>query len=111
MHLQGVNSMAMSGLVYRKPLVGSRWATSLLLCMNGLRKQTFHLVGPPLLVLKVVLQSGHSGTARMTESPGQRVLPLPLGVDHVIVCVLSDDIYKTEMLTWVFPHRCDHCNN
>ena len=52
MHLQGVNSMAMSGLVYRKPLVGSRWAASLLLCMNGLRKQTFHLVGPPLPVLK-----------------------------------------------------------
>jgi len=77
-HLQGVNSMAMSGLVYRKPLVGSRWATSRLLCMNGLRKQTFHLVGPPLVVLKVVLQSGHSGIARMTESPapGQRVSTL-----------------------------------
>jgi len=49
----GCKLQAVSGLVYRKHLVGSRWAASLLLCMNGLRKQTFHLVGPPLLVLKV----------------------------------------------------------
>jgi len=33
-HLQGANSMAMSWLVYIKPLVGSRWATSLLLCIE-----------------------------------------------------------------------------
>jgi len=34
--------------------------------MNGHRKQTFHLVGSPLLLLKVFSQTGHSGTARMT---------------------------------------------
>ena len=49
MHLQGTNSMAVSGL---GSLAGSRWATSLLLYTNGLRKQTFHLVGPPLLAFK-----------------------------------------------------------
>ena len=39
--------MAMSGLEYRKPLVGSGWDVSLLLCMNGLIKRSSHLVGPP----------------------------------------------------------------
>jgi len=34
----GPVNMAASGLSYRKPLVSSGWAISLLLCMNRLRK-------------------------------------------------------------------------
>ena len=35
------NSMAKSGLSFRKILVGTGWAVSLLLCTNGQRKQPF----------------------------------------------------------------------
>jgi len=38
------NSMAISG---RKALVGTGWAVSLLLCMIGVRKQSFFLVEHP----------------------------------------------------------------
>ena len=45
----------MSGLSYKKALVGTVWAVSLILCMtgHGLRKPFSHLVGPPFLALKV----------------------------------------------------------
>ena len=36
-HTKGTNSMAASELSCRKPLVGTGWAISLLLCTNGLR--------------------------------------------------------------------------
>ena len=39
MHLKGADSMAVSGLSFRKALVGSGWATAILLWTNGLRKQ------------------------------------------------------------------------
>ena len=35
--------MAISGHSFRNTLVGSGWATSVLLCMNGLRKQSSHI--------------------------------------------------------------------
>ena len=38
MHLKGADSMAVSGLSFRNALVGSGWATAVLLCMNWLRK-------------------------------------------------------------------------
>jgi len=38
-HLKGANSMALSGLRFENALVGSEWATVVLLCTNGLRKQ------------------------------------------------------------------------
>jgi len=38
-------NMAVSELGYRKPLVGSKWAIFLLLCMDGLTKQSSHLEG------------------------------------------------------------------
>jgi len=44
--------MAMSGLGFRKVLVGNGWAVSLLLCMIELRKLFSHIVGPPILALK-----------------------------------------------------------
>ena len=47
--------MAMSGLGFRKVLVGNGWAVSLLLCMIELRKLFSHIVGPPILALKVLL--------------------------------------------------------
>jgi len=50
-HLKGAKSMAASGLGCRKPLVGTGWAISLLLCMNGLREQSSDLVGPPFLTI------------------------------------------------------------
>ena len=40
------NSMAVSELSFEKTLVGTGWAISVLLCINGLRKQSSHLVGP-----------------------------------------------------------------
>ena len=44
--------MATSGLGWRKKaLVGTGWAISLLLCMCGLTKHTFGLVGPPFLTI------------------------------------------------------------
>ena len=41
------------GLGFRKALVGTLWAVSLLLYTIGLRKQSSHLVRPPFLALKV----------------------------------------------------------
>jgi len=38
-HLKGANRMAVSGLHFGSALVGSGWATAVLLCMNRLRKQ------------------------------------------------------------------------
>jgi len=37
-HLKGADSMAVSGLNFRNALVGSGWATAVLLCTNRLRK-------------------------------------------------------------------------
>jgi len=39
-HLKGADSMAVSGLCFGNALVGSEWATAVLLCTNGLRKQS-----------------------------------------------------------------------
>jgi len=49
-HPKGANSMAASGRDYRKALVGTGWAISLV-CMNRLRKQTCGFVGPPFLTM------------------------------------------------------------
>ena len=46
MAVSGANSMSISGLSFRNTLVGIGWAVSLRLCMNRLRKQSFHLLGP-----------------------------------------------------------------
>ena len=44
----GPDSMPASGLSYRKPLTGTRWATSLI---NGLSKQFSVLIVPPFLAV------------------------------------------------------------
>ena len=48
----GSMHMSASGLGLEKLLVGAGWAVSLLLCTNGLRKQSSRLVGPPFLAVK-----------------------------------------------------------
>ena len=51
-HPKGADSMAVFGLSLEGPLVGAQRATSVLLCTNGLRKQSSRLVGPPFLAVK-----------------------------------------------------------
>ena len=46
-HPKGADSMAISGLSFRNTLVGSQWATAVLLCMNGLRNCPLTLHGAP----------------------------------------------------------------
>jgi len=43
-HPKSVDSMAVSGISFRNTLVGSGWATSILLFTNGLSKQSCCLV-------------------------------------------------------------------
>ena len=38
--MKGADRMAVSGLYFENSLVGSKWATAVLLCTNGLRKQS-----------------------------------------------------------------------
>jgi len=45
-HLNGANSMAVSGLVFRGNLVGTGKAISILFGVNGVRNKRSHLVGP-----------------------------------------------------------------
>ena len=53
----GPGNMAASGLSCRKPLVSPGWAVSLLLCTNGLGKQSSGHVGPPFLAVKLFSHS------------------------------------------------------
>jgi len=39
-HLKGADNMAVSGLGFENALVGSEWATAVLLCTNRLRNRT-----------------------------------------------------------------------
>ena len=57
-HPKGADSMAISGLCFENALVGSEWATAVLLCMNGLRKQSSHAARHSFLVGKPLSQSG-----------------------------------------------------
>ena len=50
--------VAVSGLRFGNALVGSGWATAVLLCMNELRKQSSHLAWHPFPVGKLFSQSG-----------------------------------------------------
>ena len=49
-HLKGADSMAVSGFRFRNALVGSGWATAVLLCINRLRKQSSRPAWHPFLV-------------------------------------------------------------
>jgi len=50
----GPGNMVACGISCRISLVGTGWATSLLLCTNGLRKRPSGDVGLPFLVVKLV---------------------------------------------------------
>ena len=56
-YLKGADSMAVSGLRFRNALVGSEWATAVLLCTNGLRKQSSCPAQHPFPVGKPLSQS------------------------------------------------------
>ena len=50
MHPKGANSTAVSGLIYRKGLVSTGRAISVLFGINGLRSKPSYLVGPQFLL-------------------------------------------------------------
>ena len=60
MHPKGAESMAVSGLRFENALVGSEWATAVLLCTNGLRKQSSCLAQRPFPTGKHLSQSGRA---------------------------------------------------
>jgi len=55
---KGADSMAVSGLSFRNALVGSGWATAVLLRMNWLRKQSSRPTQHPFSVGKPFSWSG-----------------------------------------------------
>ena len=57
---KGADSMAVSGLRFENALVGSEWATAVLLCTNGLRKQSSCLAQRPFPTGKHLSQSGRA---------------------------------------------------
>jgi len=59
-HPKGADSMAVSGLRFENTFVGSEWATAVLLCTNGLRKQSSCLARHPFLMGKYLSQSGQA---------------------------------------------------
>ena len=46
MHPKGADSMAVSGLCFENTLVGSEWATAVLLCKNGLKNSLLPCTAP-----------------------------------------------------------------
>jgi len=59
-HPKGADSMAVSGLRYENALVGSEWATAVLLCMNRLRKHSSCPARHPFPMGKHLSQSGRA---------------------------------------------------
>ena len=53
MHPKCANSVVISGLSFRNTFIGTGQAASVLLRANGLRKRSFHLVGPPFMAGKI----------------------------------------------------------
>jgi len=59
-HPKGADSMAVSGLRFEYALVGSEWATAVLLCTNELRKQSSCPARCPFPMGKHLSQSGRA---------------------------------------------------
>jgi len=57
-HPKGADSMTVSELCFENALVGSEWATAVLLCTNGLRKQSSCPAWCPFPMGKHLSQSG-----------------------------------------------------
>ena len=66
MHLEGANSMATSGLVFRSDLVGTGKAISIIFDINGVRNKRSHLVGPHFQNSRPIFQLRHVGISRET---------------------------------------------
>ena len=62
-HSNGANSMAISGLHFGNALVGSEWATAILLCTNGLREQSSRPAQCPFPLGKLLSQSGQAAAS------------------------------------------------
>ena len=60
MHPKGADSMAVSGFHFENALVGSESATAVLLCTNGLRKQSSCPAWCPFPTGKHLSQSGRA---------------------------------------------------
>ena len=60
MHPKGTDRTAVSGLHFENALVGSEWATAVLLCTNRLRKQSSCPARHPFPVGKHLSQSGRA---------------------------------------------------
>jgi len=73
--------MTASGLSCRKPLVGTEWAISLLLCKNGLRKWSSGHVGPLFLAVKL-----------FSHSVGPRAMTIASLLDSG--CGLSHNVHR-----------------
>jgi len=56
-HPKGADSMAISGLHFGNALAGSEWAIAVLLCTNGLRKQSSRPARCPFPAGKHLFQS------------------------------------------------------
>jgi len=78
-----VGNMAVSGLIFRKDLVGSGRAISLLFGINGVRRKRSHLVGPPFSVFK----AHFSATAgwHFSRDLTKRLLIGGCGQSHIFV--------------------------
>ena len=63
-YLQGANSVAVSGLGYRKTLVGTGWPISVLFGINGLRNKPSHLYSLHFQCLGHVFQLHQVGIYR-----------------------------------------------
>ena len=68
MHPEGADSMAVSGLHFENTLVESEWATAVLLCTNGLRKQSSCPAWCPFPVGKHLFQSGQAVAVTIASS-------------------------------------------
>ena len=98
MHLKGANSMAASELGCRKALVGTGWANSLLLCMNGLRKQISGLLGPPFPTLSLFF-SVYTGSDWLRAMTIENSLISGCGLSHES----AEDGYKDSWMK--FEHN------
>ena len=64
-HPKGADSMAVSGLCFRNALVGSEWATAVLLRTIGLRKQSSCPAQYPFPAGRHLSHSGQAVVGRM----------------------------------------------
>ena len=92
--------MAASGLSCRKPLVGTKWASSLLLCTNGPRKLPSGHVAP--LFMAVKLFSCSIGVTRAVTI--ESLLDSGCGLSHISTrdgcngsCVKLEDSNRPEV--------------